>query len=433
MSDPKHLRIVKLEAANVKRLVAVEIAPDGNLIVIGGKNGAGKSSVLDSIAYALGGRDLLCERPLRDGADRGHVEVDLGDLVVRRTFTPSGGGTLTVSNKEGAVYKSPQAMLDKLVGRLSFDPLDFARMEPRRQLDTLRALVGLDFSEIDAKRKALYDTRTAVNAGVRSCEARLATMPEHPDAPAEEVSAAALFERLEAAQATQRDAEAAEERFDDLGRDLAATELRISEIDAEIKRLQGERATHEADAETIRSGLVEARESARQALDAVIDPTPIREQIESADATNAKVRVNRERAAQAAELDSAKAESARLTAEIEALDAEKAATLAATKFPVDGLSFDESGVLLAGVPFSQGSSAEQLRASVAMGLAMNPRLRVLLIRDGSLLDEDSLALVASMAQEADAQVWMERVSEGDECSVVIEDGAVRAAEAEAAA
>lgn len=178
--EPTPMRIVKLEASNVKRLVAVEITPDGNVIVIGGRNGAGKSSVLDSIAYALGGKDLVCERPLRAGADRGHVEVDLGDLVVRRTFTPSGGGSLTVSNKEGAVYKSPQAMLDKLVGRLSFDPLDFERMEAKRQLETLRALVGIDFSGIDAARAELYDERTAVNRTTKQLEARLATLPEYP-------------------------------------------------------------------------------------------------------------------------------------------------------------------------------------------------------------------------------------------------------------
>src|SRR5262245_55130191 len=123
MTEP--LRIVKLEAANVKRLTAVAIEPDGNLVVIGGKNGAGKSSVLDSIAFALGGKDLLCEEPLRNGTEKGHVSVDLGDLHVRRTFTPDGGSTLVVANADGARYPSPQKVLDALVGKLCFDPLDF--------------------------------------------------------------------------------------------------------------------------------------------------------------------------------------------------------------------------------------------------------------------------------------------------------------------
>ena len=100
--------------------------------------------------------------------------------------------------------------------------------------------------------------------------------------------------------------------------------------------------------------------------------------------------------------------------------------------PVDGLGFDDGIVLLAGIPFSQASSAEQLRVSVAMGLAMNPTLKLLLIRDGSLLDVDSRRLIAEMAEAADAQVWMECVEENEATTIVIEDGAVRAAAAKVA-
>ena len=103
--------------------------------------------------------------------------------------------------------------------------------------------------------------------------------------------------------------------------------------------------------------------------------------------------------------------------------------MAAAAFPVVGLGFNDNGVTFNGVPFSQASSAEQLRVSVAMGLALNPTLRVVLIRDGSLLDDDSLAMVATMAAEKDSQVWIERVGHGEETSVVIEDGAVMAQKA----
>ena len=82
-------------------------------------------------------------------------------------------------------------------------------------------------------------------------------------------------------------------------------------------------------------------------------------------------------------------------------------------------------VTLDGLPFNQASSAQQLRCSVAMGLAFNPKLRVMVIEDGSLLDEDSLAILSEMADEADAQVWIERVSEGEECTVIIEDGIIK--------
>ena len=93
--------------------------------------------------------------------------------------------------------------------------------------------------------------------------------------------------------------------------------------------------------------------------------------------------------------------------------------------PIDGLSFDSDGVYFKGVPFSQASSAEKLRVSVAMGIAMNPELKVLLIRDGSLLDQKNLKLIAGMANDSGHQVWVERVGSGEECQVIIEDGYVQ--------
>jgi recombinational DNA repair ATPase RecF len=120
------LKLVELRAENVKRLKAVRIKPDGNIVQITGRNAQGKTSVLDSIWYALQGR-AKCDRPIRDGAESAEVEVNLGDLIVKRKWTDK-GSYLSVENLEGAVYKSPQAILDKLVGELTFDPLAFTRM-----------------------------------------------------------------------------------------------------------------------------------------------------------------------------------------------------------------------------------------------------------------------------------------------------------------
>lgn len=117
-------------------------------------------------------------------------------------------------------------------------------------------------------------------------------------------------------------------------------------------------------------------------------------------------------------------------AEIEArmadIDAQKAAGVAAAKMPVEGLSFDAEGITYNGVPFAQASSAEQLRVSTAMAMALNPDLRVIRITDGSLLDSHSMAMLQELASENDYQVWVEVVDETDDApGVVIEDGRVR--------
>ncbi|RLA39734.1 MAG: hypothetical protein DRR06_18630, partial [Gammaproteobacteria bacterium] len=156
-----------------------------------------------------------------------------------------------------------------------------------------------------------------------------------------------------------------------------------------------------------------------------VDEAPIRERLTGMEAINAIVRANAHRETVAAELAAKRKESGALSAKLKAIDKAKAAAISSAEYPVDGLGFDGDGYLtLAGVPFDQASSAEQLRVSVAMGLALNPELRVLLVRDGSLLDEDSLRMVAEMAAEADAQVWVERVEEDDHVGVLIEDGRV---------
>lgn len=429
------MKIVRLEAENVKRLSAVEITPEGELVVVGGRNGAGKTSVLDSIAYALGGKDAICEKPLRQGAEHGHVVCDLGDLIVRRTFTERGGGTLVVENKDGARYRSPQAMLDRLVGRLSFDPLAFARMEPKRQLETLKRLVGLDLSDLDAERDRYYEQRRDANREVKAAEARLAGMPHHDDAPEAEVSVADLTRELDAITEMERQAqerEAAAQRASD---SYQHAQEQIKESEAEIeeleRRLQGARDLYARRAEIVteRHEVWETAEcAARQARQDVPDGAPVRARIESAERENRKVRENADHAEQKAALDTAKALAAASDDQIQKIDAKKAQLVAEADFPVEGLALGDDGVTFGGIPFSQASSAEQLRVSVAMGLAMNPELRVLLIRDGSLLDDENLKLMAEMAAQNDAQVWIERVGEGKEVSVLIEDGHVAGAE-----
>lgn len=410
------LQIVELRASNIKRLKAVTITPDGDMVVLSGANGAGKSSVLDAIAMALGGREQIPSEPIRRGADHAEVVVDLGEIVVRRTFTPSGGGQLIVTNREGARFASPQTMLDALVGRLTFDPLAFSREEPRRQAETLRQLLGLDFAALDAARAELYQQRTERNREAKQAAARLAAMPRHEGAPAEPVSVADLATELQranrhneqvelvcrAAVASAADCASQRKRVESLREQLATAERVLAERVAEDARLQQD--------------MQQAKE---------IDTAPILASMRDAEDVNRKVRENHQRqdlAVRVAELERSAND---LTAEIQGIDQQRADAIAGAAMPVAGLGFDAAGVVtLNGLPLEQASAAERLRVSVAIGLAMNPRLRVLLIRDASLLDQRSMRMVAEMAHQAGAQLWVETVEQNPLTTVVIEDGEV---------
>src|SRR5688500_9341273 len=128
-SEKKGGRVVRLQAESVKRIRAVDISPSGAVVTIRGKNAQGKSSVLDSIQYALGGKGAAPPRVIRDGETEAVVVLELEDLVVERRWSSNDRSTLEVRSKEGAKYSSPQAMLDRLVGDLSFDPLAFLRLK----------------------------------------------------------------------------------------------------------------------------------------------------------------------------------------------------------------------------------------------------------------------------------------------------------------
>ncbi len=423
------MKIVELKVENVKRLKAVHIKPNGSLVVIGGKNGAGKSSVIDSIAYAIGGKALCPEVPVRIGENSAQVAVDLGELVVERSFTEK-GSTLSVRNREGFKSPSPQSILDALVGKLSFDPLAFANMEPIKQRAILQELVGLNTADLDAKRTKLFQERAEAGRDVHGRETQIKSLPYYADAGMVESSLASLIADLERIQkhnaevdalceAVKREAQFHEDRLTD----AELTRERIADLQKQLAGVETRLVKDESAVSDTAKRLAEARQLAERLTR--LEERPIKEKIAGADEANKKVRANQARAQLQHQFEAAQAEFARLDSEIKSIDAEKANRLTAAKFPVPGLAFSETGVLMNGLPFAQASSAEQLRISVAMGLAMNTKLRVLLIRDGSLLDEDNLKLVAEMASAAAAQVWIERVGEGAECSVVIENGLVQ--------
>ena len=403
------MKIIKFSAENVKRLKAVEITPDGTMQIVAGRNAQGKSSVLDAIWLALGGGPAAraTSRPIRDGEESASVTLDLGDLIVTRTW--KGDKTsLTVKGKDGAKYSSPQSMLDGLVGRLSFDPLEFTRLSSTEQRDALLALVELPFvpAELDAKRVKLYDDRTEIGRQGKALGDVPAVDKSLPEA---ERSASELLGKIRAAQEVERE-------FAEAGRAATIAVEKVAEIKSQIALLNDDLSNWER--------TVKSREDALKALTAPADTAALEASLSGLEDTNAAIRANNHAREQAKAKASLTTKYNDLTKSIDTLDATKAKGLAAAKFPVDGLGFDDGGVTYQGVPFSQASSAEQIRVSLAMAMSLNPTLRVVRIMDGSLLDADSLALIAEMAAESECQVWIERVGDGDGVGVVIEDGSV---------
>lgn len=408
------MKIIELRAENVKKLKSIQIEPDGNVVVIGGQNGAGKSSVLDSIAYALGGKALIPAEPIRRGEEHASITADVGDYTIERTFTEN-GSALRITDAQGFRASSPQKLLNGLFNQHSADPLAFANAAPGKQAETLRNLVGLDTSRIDEEHRQLYDERTQRGREVKHLKGAYESAEMFEDAPAEEVSVEELLVELDKriARNTERDY--------NLGI-LETLNQKHARLLAEISVLQDEIGDCRKDIAAIEPRIIKGKEY--RASTPLADTSEIKAQISAADDINKRVRANLLHDERGREYASADLEYKNITTEIEANREAKRVMISKAVFPVGGLGFDDRGMTFNDLPFDQASQAERLRVSVAMALATNPKLRVVLIRDGSLLDEDNLRMIAEMAEAADAQVWIERVGDGPDVSVLIVDGEI---------
>ena len=428
-NEKKTLHIVELRTENIKRIKAVHVTPQGAVITVGGKNGQGKTSLLDSIEMALGGGRAIPVDPVRHGAHKARIVVDLGDLIVERTFNRH-GNKLVVRSADGETLKSPQKLLDDLCAKVTFDPLEFSRMPEANQNKLLKELMDLDFSKLEKVRGRAYDERAEVNREVNRLKVRLEAAPDSSDMPTKEVSVADLLTEIQEAEAAieenDQDREAERKQEHEPGKDQEEAQAggqHVTELHATLEEVKEDRvdlynviSQHETDLSEL-AVQVEALEDP--------DTDGLREQIRTAEETNTEVRNRREIVELADTLQEEQTKADALTDTIQAVNEEKREMLAGAEFPVPGLGFDDTGVTLNDVPFEQASGAEKLRVSVAIGAALNPRVKIMLVRDGSLLDDESMALLQAMAEETGSQVWIERVaSDGEGCSVFIEDGSV---------
>jgi hypothetical protein len=437
------LKIVGLVAENLKRIKAVEIKPTSNIVELTGANGQGKTSILDGIWWALDGSGGIQKMPIRRGEEQAIIKLDLGELIVTRKFKrrekKEGDGpdaatyttSITVTGADGSSYKSPQTILDNLVGALSIDPVGFARLSASEQFDELKKLVpGLDFTKIENLNRG--DTERRRDAGrERDRLASAATSIVVPEVVPEWTNETDLLNTITSAsqhnaaaekEATRRAHEI--ERADAMVRTANEALIKTQEEIAKLEALLSVQSTRlgatEIEAEEIRKTVAELP------MITVIDVTEVRAKLDKAKADNLIAEQAKRKNDLKAQADVKAAEYDAYTEAIRAREAEKQKAVAEAKLPVEGITFGAGELLFNGVPFDQASDADKTRVSLAIAMALNPDLHVIRVRDGSLLDSKSMKLVEEMANKHNYQIWMERVDESGAVGIVIEDGMVKA-------
>ena len=413
--------IVSLQVENVKRIKAVDMTPEGELVIIGGDNAQGKTSLMDAISYAIGGKKLIPAKPIRDGAKKASVRIDLGELKIERTFWfNSKDGSLeskVVVTEAEPSGRPPQEILDALFSSLSFDPLAFSRMDKAHQLVTAKEVLGLDLDLIENEITGVFELRKSLKQTFQAEDARLRSLEHYPDAPKEEIDVAALTAKAREIDTTNRDRE-------DIIRDVENDKSKLAAAEAELKAVRERAKELEAGMKKLSAVVATAEKNIPEEQDS----SGVWEQINKAGTVNQHVKANAAYAKQEALVKESAHQVEVAEATLEEKREARIAMIESAEFPIEGLSLDANGVLYNEIPFEQASSAEQLRVSVAMGFAMNPNLKVILIRDGSLLDDANLEMIRGMAKEAEAQIWIERVGKDKQAAVIIEDGMIKEAE-----
>jgi len=453
------MKIIELRSENIKNIKAIRITPGDGAVILEGANGAGKSAVLDSIFMALTGRKI--EEPIRNGEKRAEINVDLGAYKVRRIFTEK-GDRLEVVSADGAAFKSPQAMLNEILGNLSFDPLQFAEMGKnaegmRRQRAMLAALVGLDFTAADAERTRLYNERTIKNREIKGGDPTSyrpsASQPlplealvgglevPKPGTPRQEISMAEAMNNLSALEAkveayanvvhaNQNITMTRDNLLTNIGSNITAKMGRLGILNQQIAGLQAQQKTMDVEINDLyaEEGKVKNTPLPLQALPEAVPEEAImkaRNDIIMVEEDNKAIRKAIEYDQKLAQLENAKKDVAKLEEAMLTLDMAKDANIKAAKFPIDGLGLTDECVTFDGKPFSQLSTGEQIRVSTAVAMALNPTLKVIVVREGSLLDKTGLEAIVALAKDKDYQLWIERVADNQQVGIYLEDGEIK--------
>lgn len=411
------VKITSFEAENVKRVKAVTIIPaaDG-LTVIGGRNAQGKTSVLDAIAWALGGDKFRPGHPQRDGSvlpPRLRVLLSNGLVVERR----GKNSELYITDPSGR--KAGQTLLNSFVEQLALDLPKFMAASGREKAQTLLRIIGLgeQVEELERRGKTLYNERLALGR-IADQKAKFAKeMTFYPNVPEEPLSAAELIAQQQGILARNGENQRKRQRRDELKRTLDTAEAQLAELTRRCEQLR----------EDYRIASTDAADLLDQST------AELEENIRTIEQTNAKVRANLDKARAEADAQKLADEYAALTAQIEDVQREKLALLNGADMPLPGLSVTDGELTYNGQPWDCMSSSEQLIAATSIVRRLNPECGFVLLDRLEAMDTDTLAAFGRWLEGEGLQAIATRVSTGGECQIIIEDGEVAGAEADAPA
>ena len=407
MTEP--VKINELLIENVKRVKAVQFEPSADgLTIIGGRNGQGKTSVLDAIAWALGGNNYKPSVPERDGAlvpPNLHIELSNGLIVERK----GKNSTLKVTDPNG--NKSGQQLLNEFVSTLALDLPKFINGSDKDKADSLLKILGIGdvLSQLDTKENQLYAQRTEVGRIADRKKKAADEMPMYPNVSKEPISATELIKQQQEILARNGENEQKRQNAARYERMLAEAQIAFDEAKAALQKAEQDCLT--------------ARKSAEYLHDE--STAELEKNLAEIEALNIKIRANSTKEAAEVEANNLQQEYDGLTGQIESVREERSKLLDSAELPLPGLSVKDGKLIYNNMPWDGMSGSDQLKVATAIVRKLNPQCGFVLMDKLEQMDLETLQEFGAWLKQEGLQVIATRVSTGDECSIIIEDGMVK--------
>lgn len=414
------VKINSLEIENVKRIKAVKIEPSANgLTVIGGKNAQGKTSVLDSIAWALGGDKYRPSMPTRDGSVIPpilHIKLSNGLIIERK----GKNSDLKVTDPDG--QKGGQQLLNSFIEQLALDLPKFMESSDKEKANTLLKIIGVgdELYTLEEEEKKLYQERLTIGR-IADQKAKYAKEQVfYDDAPSELVSASELIRQQQEILARNGENQKKRQNVSKYENDLKSSEQKISNLENQIAALKTQLENEQNEHQQILQDLQIARTDTLSLVDESTEE--LERSINNIEEINRKVRANmdKEKAEEDAKAEKVKYDN--LTAEIEGIRDKKIELLKRADLPLPELSVEENALTYRGQKWDGMSGSEQLKVATAIIRKLNPQCGFVLIDKLEQMDIDTMNEFGRWLESEGLQAIATRVSTGDECSIIIEDG-----------
>lgn len=407
------ITINRLEIENVKRIKAVKIEPSATgLTIVGGNNNQGKTSVLDAIAWALGGNKYKPSQAQREGSQVPptlKIVMSNGLIVERKGKNAS----LKVIDPNG--QKGGQQLLDSFVEELAINLPKFMESTPKEKAGILLQIIGVGnrLAELELKENELYNNRHAIGVIADQKEKFAKEQENYPDAPKELVSIAELIQQQQAILA--KNGENARKR-----QNVDTIQMQYSNAEANVSRLQEELAKAIDERDKFKQDLAIAQKDAMELHDE--STAEIEANIQQIDDINRKVRANLDKEKAEEDAKEIRQQYNALSVEIEDVRKQKRDLLTNADLPLEGLSVDDGELLYLGQRWDNMSGSQQLQVATAIVRKLKPECGFVLIDKLEQMDQVTLQQFGAWLEQEGLQAIATRVSTGDECSIIIEDG-----------